>query len=208
MTNKVTEAALVEKVARAICLCRPGMNPDKPAYEADGSIYGPHWQTFVKEAEAAIAALSLKEAEAVDNWQSRIAWAEKTLAPYASGDKQTLLDGYSFPEVVKHVAACAQHLAAPVSTQAEAREAVEPIAWRWRDNEHQTWNFIDFDPVHMDYVYVEPLYAAPVRASALRAAMKECADHVYSELHAPYGEEVANAAVIAIRALLKEGEAR
>lgn len=36
----------------------------------------------------------------------------------------------------------------------------EPIAWRWRDNEHQTWNFIGENPIHLDYVFVEPLYAA------------------------------------------------
>lgn len=34
-----------------------------------------------------------------------------------------------------------------------------PVAWRWRDNEYQTWNFVSSEPVHMDYVFVEPLYA-------------------------------------------------
>lgn len=49
---------------------------------------------------------------------------------------------------------------------------VQPVAWRWRDNEHQTWNFVDFDPMHMDYVHVEPLYSqatvAALKAEHLR----------------------------------------
>lgn len=52
----------------------------------------------------------------------------------------------------------------------------KPVAWRWRDNEHQTWNFIDFDPVHMDYVYVEPLYATPANSRAENSADMPMAD--------------------------------
>lgn len=47
-----------------------------------------------------------------------------------------------------------------------------PVAWRWRDNEHQTWNFIDADPIHMDYVFVEPLYVASPEVTAIQALRK------------------------------------
>jgi hypothetical protein len=58
--------------------------------------------------------------------------------------------------------------------------------------------------------YAATPVAAPVsqdvRSNALRAAIKECADHVYSEIYTAYGRDIAQAAVDALRSLIEEGK--
>jgi len=36
-----------------------------------------------------------------------------------------------------------------------------PVAWRWRDTEHEAWNHINWEPHSMDYKFVEALYLRP-----------------------------------------------